>query len=341
MDRQRLFVSVSHATDPSWRWIAHHLSSEYAWRFVGTDPKNVIERRVQRPYVARYRAAFQSAWLAKSEHADLLVSHAPALTSVTALGASLMKLDAPHLAFAFNFTTLPHGPRRELMSKTFQQVDRFVVPSTVERKLYSEHFELSSDKFDVLRWAVQKPHVPDGATPIIEGDYICAIGGEGRDYGTLMEAMRLLPQLRLVVVARPHNLAGLSVPDNVTAMANIPVPDAWNILKFSRFAVVPLRDSEVPCGHVTLVAAMHLGKALVITDSAGVADYVEHDVTALTCPPRDPASLAKRIQELWDSPQLTERLGNTGRAFAVEHCSEHTTAQYFDRYLHQKALALT
>ncbi len=39
----------------------------------------------------------------------------------------------------------------------------------------------------------------------------------------------------------------------------------------------------MPCGHVTLVSAMHLGKAFVISNSSGVKDYVQHGENAIVC----------------------------------------------------------
>ena len=49
-----------------------------------------------------------------------------------------------------------------------------------------------------------------------------------------------------------------------------------SVLLHSRFMVLPLLTSDVPCGHVTLVAAMHLvlelhGLVLELAGAAGVA----------------------------------------------------------------------
>ena len=70
------------------------------------------------------------------------------------------------------------------------------------------------------------------------------------------------------------------------------------VLYHSRFMVLPLINSKVPCGHVTIVAAMHLGKAMVVTSSSGVADYVTDDENAVTVPPNDVDAMASAIQRL-------------------------------------------
>ena len=88
---------------------------------------------------------------------------------------------------------------------------------------------------------------------------------------------------------------------------NLPLGDAMNVLHHSRFMVLPLINSEVPCGHVTLVAAMHLGKALVITDSTGVSDYVRNGENALTGPTGSVEMLIAATKRLWENPMLCAR----------------------------------
>jgi glycosyltransferase involved in cell wall biosynthesis len=110
------------------------------------------------------------------------------------------------------------------------------------------------------------------------------------------------------------------------------------VLAHARFSIVPLRDAEVPCGHVTLVAAMHHAKALVVTDSRGVSDYVRHEHNALLVPAGDPTALATAMLRLWNDPVLCARLGAQGQAFAREHTTEGSTAHYFLGYLNELKL---
>ncbi len=211
-------------------------------------------------------------------------------------------LRVPHVAWGFNYTTLPRGPLRGLMARSFTSVDRFITYSSMERSLYSGYFDIDPARIDVVLWGVGPPQVEPADQPLETGDYICALGGNARDYRTLFAAMARLPEIPLVAVLRPENVAGLEVPANVRLLHNIPGGAANNILRFSRFMVLPLAGSEVPCGHVTLVAAMHLGKTMVITNSEGVSDYVQDGVNSLLVPPGDAASLAERLRELWNDP---------------------------------------
>ncbi len=141
-----------------------------------------------------------------------------------------------------------------------------------------------------------------------------------------------------MAVLRPENVAGLTVPPNVRIHFNIPRGQAGNILAFSRFMVLPLAGSEVPCGHVTLVAAMYLKKAMIITNSKGVSDYVEDGVNSLLVPVADVEALAMRIRELWNAPARAEQMGIAGCEFATKNCSEEQTIDHVRRILHEFGL---
>jgi glycosyltransferase involved in cell wall biosynthesis len=240
-----------------------------------------------------------------------------------------------HLAFAFNYTNLPTGMRCSLARSAFRGIDRFVVSSTVERSLYSEYFDLDPGRFDVLLWGIGKPVVPEAAPRIVEGDYVCALGGEGRDYETLFNTARLTPGIKYVVVARPYSIAGMVVPENVELMVNIPMQTCWTLLMQSRMLLVSLRDTNVPCGHVTLVAGMHLRKALITTDSRGIADYVKDRENAIVVPPKDPKAMAEAVELLIEDPALADSLGARGEEFAQANCSESSTIRYFSNLLQE------
>ncbi len=171
----------------------------------------------------------------------------------------------------------------------------------MERQLYSQVFGIPPECFDVIPWGYSPTAIATPAPAEAGGD-VCAIGGNARDYRTLFEVATRLPQIRSVVVPRPADVRGLSVPSNVAAKVNIPFDAAMNILQYSRFIVLPLIGTEVPCGHVTIVCALQLGKAYVITDSAGIRDYAKDQVNALTVKYGSVVELSAAIVRLWSDP---------------------------------------
>jgi glycosyltransferase involved in cell wall biosynthesis len=325
--------------EPNWRWVADALSPALAldWDFFSTAPQSAAERLVQRPRLSRYRACRQLAAGAVAGRFDLIFTHHPLVTCWTELFCRGRR-SCPHVAFAFNFTHLPRGLRRAVMRRAFATVDRFVVFSNFERELYSRHFQIPVAKFEMIHWGVREPAIVGTAHPSASReapgpDTICAVGTQARDYATLLKAMRTLPHIRLVLVASPKSVRGLPVPSNVTVRFNIPRFEAEAVIRDSRFLVLPLLHSDVPCGHVTMVTAMFLSRAILATQSAGISDYLVPDHDGVVVPPGDPAALAAAIDKLWNDPDTTRRLGENGRAFALANCTEERTIAYVRRLI--------
>lgn len=318
---------------PQWNWISAAFGdSGQRWRHASSQSSGIPGWLPRHATFARLRAAWQAANML-GNGPSVLVSHGPRPTLYGALLARRQRHDMRHLAFSFNYTDLPTGLMRRLTARALQSVERFVVFSRPERELYAAHFDLPVDRFDMLHWGVRAPEVNLNAPPLVPGNYICALGSQGRDYKTLLLAMRRLPRLRLVIVAAPGNLATLAIPANVTVKTDIPLVQAMNILAHSRFMVLPLMGSKVPCGHVTIVSAMHLGKAVIATDSSGLADYLTPRLTGLTCPAYNDASWAGALESLHDDPARTRRIGLAGQQFARKHCTEENTVEYMRQFL--------
>ena len=304
------------------------------------QPRNWLERKVRRPSLAAWRTCWESISAADHGQAALVISHDARITARCALAARIQRVRTPHVAWGFNFTSLPRGPQRRLMASAFKHIDRFVAYSTMEQRLYSEYFDIDPRRIDVLLWGVGTPQLDSPEAPLEQGEYICALGGNGRDYRSLFAAMERNPTITLHVVLRPENVAGLKVPPNVRLHVDVPLGTANNILAFSRFMVLPLAGVEVPCGHVTLVAAMYLRKAMVITHSLGVADYVKDGVNSLLVPAGDVDALAVRIRELWMDPQRAEYLGAAGLAFAKAYCCEQRIIDHLKLVLAEYGLPI-
>jgi glycosyltransferase involved in cell wall biosynthesis len=242
--------------------------------------------------------------------------------------------DSLHLAFSFNFTNLPTGTRRTLLRRYLKRVDRFVVASSMERKLYSDYFGIEAERIDLLLWSI-KPPIDECSKQARfgSGPYICAIGSQARDYETLIESMRSLPSISLILVASNDSLPRRPIPPNVTIMSQVPLADAMNVLAHSLFMVLPLKGSAVPCGHVTVVAALHMGKAILATDSSGLHDYLLDGRNSLLVPYNDPKRLSDQIELLFSEPDLRAQLAAEGQAFARVNCTEDNAVAYFRQFL--------
>lgn len=330
-----LIVNHSHL-DPNWRWLESSFGEpNYTWQHFSSFGQGWLS--TDRPpvaWLARYLAAQQAVRAAELAERCVFVSHGPRPTFYASWISGLRgKRVRPHLAFSFNFTTLPEGRRRAKMAEAFRHVDRFVVYSQVERNLYADHFSIPHDKVDFLHFGVAPPRIDPSASLPVERPYVCAIGSQGRDYATLFEAARALPGVRIFVIAYQASLAGLTVPPNVTVMQGVPFDFAVRVAMNAEFMVLPLVSGSIPCGHVTAVTAMQVGCPMIATDSIGLRDYLRDGDTAVLVEPKRPDALIEAIRGGLADPDAMRASAARARTFAGLHCSEVTTTEYFRRVL--------
>ncbi len=318
-----------------WRWVLDRspIAERIDPTFLSTAEAPALLARIPGgKSLRRSWVATSLALSARRRPFDVVVSHSPIVTARTSEMLEVTGLRTRHLAFSFNFTDLPGGWRRAVFARAFRRVDHIVVFTHAEAELYSRYFDVPEHKFLRTPWGVQKPATKD-MPRVLEAPYFAALGGEARDYETLCAAARLRPHVQFVVIARPWNFDGVEVPSNVHTFFNLPSEEAWAIVQHSLAAIVPLRSRETPCGLVTVVGGMHHGKAQIVTEAAGVSEYIEHGQRGLTVTPNDPAALAAAIDRLAESPELVEYLGRNARRYAEEHCSETQTIEFVSRLL--------
>lgn len=311
---------------PDWCWLQRALPRpDLHWHHVTRQACAPWPHRLG-GWVAAWRGVGLARRLQRAGQRVVLVAHGPRPAAYTVLAAALRGVVAPILGFSFNYTELPTGLRRRLGQWAFRRLHTAVTFSTMERALYARHFGMDPARILVQPWSVAPP-TPVGP-PLEAGDYVVAVGSQGRDYAVLARAMQQLPEVPLLLIAHPDNLHGLAFTPNVRVRTRVPLAEAENAIAHARFMVLPLAHAQVPCGHVTVVAAMQRAKALVATDSEGLHDYLRAGDNSLLCPPGDPSALAQAIRQLWQDPAQAARLGAAGQAFAQVHCTEAALAQW-------------
>jgi glycosyltransferase involved in cell wall biosynthesis len=101
------------------------------------------------------------------------------------------------------------------------------------------------------------------------------------------------------------------------------VSDVKSVLTEADFAVVPSRME--PFGTVAL-EGMVAGRPTIVSDVQGLTEIIDHEVTGLTFPPDDAASLADAIRRLTEDPALARSLAVAGR----EHARTRFSAERYE-----------
>jgi glycosyltransferase involved in cell wall biosynthesis len=317
-----------------WSWLGKSADSSIQWLSVCSG----LGRLSRFPRLARYLTTWRAVW--KAKNADLIVTHGERMAVWVGLFKRLLWINTPHLAWSFTEPQMEmlSGFRLGLFKAGLRDVDRFIVFSHNEARSYPKLFGHLPERYQMVPWCSEKPIFDETASPLVEGSYIAAMGGEGRDYQTLFDAVRDIPDIRLVVVTRPEKAVGLDIPANVAVFTRLDYAEAMNIAFHSQYMVMPLISSKVAAGHGTLIAQFLLEKASIVTEAEAMEGYCENGENALMVPAQNTQAMREAILKMRKQPELQAKLTKNALEFARTHCSEKSTVQYFHGYLREKGL---
>ena len=233
---------------------------------------------------------------------------------------------APRRTLAVWDFLLPTSPRmRRLARWALRRVDHWFVIRTGDADILARH--VGAAKASFIPFPVQAlPSELLGSPPT--SGVVYAGGSAHRDWATLVEASRLakVPTListNAVVPVRPDDAFVRIIPLTSPSEGRRHLADAVAVC-------VPLEDTDLPCGPLVILDALAAGKPVVTTAVNGSRDYVEDGVTALVVPPRDATAMAAALVAVTEDVDLRRRLGEAGRAFAVDLTPERVLAELVD-----------
>ncbi len=143
--------------------------------------------------------------------------------------------------------------------------------------------------------------------PVFEGrkDYILAAGRDnGRDYKTIIEVAKLLPQQQFQLVLSQRNLKGITdVPLNVTVFFDLPLNDLKT--KYQEASMMLLithpdefSDGSDCSGQTVLLDSFASGIPIIATKKAYISDYGQDEEHLLLVEPYDVSGIIKSINKV-------------------------------------------
>jgi len=171
--------------------------------------------------------------------------------------------------------------------------------------------------------------------PVYQGRkryFISAGRDNGRDYGTVFETARLLPEERFEIFCSRRNLVGLGpVPANVKTYIDLPPQAVYDKFAEAKALLLITHDDEYAdgsdcSGQTVLVEAMASGLPIIASRKAYITDYVTDGTGALLVGFYDPKDVVLKLEMLKDKA-LAERLARHARASAEERLSTDSMAR--------------
>lgn len=146
------------------------------------------------------------------------------------------------------------------------------------------------------------------------GGGVFSAGDSLRDYAPLVETARRIEGVPFTIASRTLAATDLGgVPGNLT-IGPLTHQRVTELTAGADVVVVALQPREDrSSGQGTYLNAMALGKAVVVTEVAGVRDHVIDGETALVVPPHDAEAMERAVRTLLDDGEERRRIGEAAR----------------------------
>lgn len=212
-------------------------------------------------------------------------------------------------------------------------VRRILAFLLTRRVLVAGQSQADFDYFRSVSGSVALVLIPYGQDPVADvtdaevrlGEYVFAGGYTNRDYDRLLRCARSLPSIRFIIACSSLNTLTESVPANVEVRRDLEPAHFHKVLAGARLVVIPLADDVGSAGQMVTLAAMQLGKAVVVADSSVVTQYVDKGVTGLVYERTSDVSLRGAITTAIADE---ERLITLGSAAQVRYLERFTKSDY-------------
>jgi glycosyltransferase involved in cell wall biosynthesis len=168
--------------------------------------------------------------------------------------------------------------------------------------------------------------------------FVVASAGDDRlrDHATLVESIRLLRKAGTDATLELATTSPVELPEELgTLHARRMGGEMRQVYRRSTVVAVALAPNKVGSGLTVVLEAMASGRPVVVTANPGLDGYVEHGVTGLLVPPKDPAAMAQAIGELLADPVRARAMGRAGRAAVLARFTSRHMAADLAGLLHR------
>lgn len=225
-----------------------------------------------------------------------------------------------------------HKSARFAILRSFsKEFSGIVCLSNIQKKFLAGQFSFLKDKIHTVPLGVDvtyhKP-VYDG-----RGNYILSAGRDnGRDYKTVAEVARRMPEREFHIVCSRRNLVGISgIPQNVKIHIDITSEKLYKKYREAHALLMithsdNYEDGSDCSGQTVLLEAMANGIPIIATRREYIAEYVTDEMEALLVSPYNSQEVIEKIKML-DNGALRENLSKNARARAERDFSTERMAE--------------
>jgi glycosyltransferase involved in cell wall biosynthesis len=276
--------------------------------------------------------------LAELPRIDVVLSDGEHVGIPLALAMRARRDTTPHLVIGHHLG----NPRKAPLfrwAKAHRRMDRVLVHSPNQIDLLERQLGFSRRQLHLIPYGVDAEYWTPGPR-VKDAHLVLSAGREHRDHETLVDGVagtaRLFIADASVYSPGAHRRVPQVWPEWVERGA-LSHSDLREHYDRAAVVVVPLLPTAYPFGITTLLEAMAMAKAVVVSDTEGLRGVVEHGRTGLVVPPGDPIALRRAVRFLLEDAEAREDLGQAARAAVLERFSLDQFVDELGRHLDELA----
>ena len=255
----------------------------------------------------------------KISEADVVLSDGEHLGIPLAMVMAVLRMNTPHVCIGHHLLT----PAKQRVFKTFKpegHIDRIVVHSNNQIELLRGSIPRVAPLLCTVPYAVDVDFwSPSGDRP--SPNLVASAGKEHRDYATLVAALPAAADL-FVADHSPfspaaHGQAPAAWPARIRRGA-LNARGLRDLYDRATVVVVPVLDTTFPAGITTLLEAMAMAKAVIVTGTDALAEVVDDGRSGVLVPPGDVGRMGAAIEVLLADAERRRALGAQARRTVVE-----------------------
>lgn len=210
--------------------------------------------------------------------------------------------------------------------KVHREMDAIFVYASTQRDFAERELGVPAEQLRLIPFHADHRFYRPLANVRTREDQICAAGLEWRDYPTLIDALAERTDLAVKLAAA----SPWSKHSNETESRKLPAHidarrygynDLRTLYAESAFVVVPLYENDFQAGITTILEAMAVGKAVIVTRTEGQTDVIVDGQNGLYVAPGDAAAWQKAVDRLRNDSALRARLGQRARAWIEQNAT--------------------
>lgn len=209
--------------------------------------------------------------------------------------------------------------QRRKIQRTLQGIDKLYCFSQNQVAIFAEAGFPLEKVFPVSFGVDPDFYSPGEATKNFQ--VLSAGVDRGRDFGSLVDAAALLPEIRFDIFTQPGRIQENNLPTNVRLHHPVGMEEHRQNLRSASLVVIPTHELAYPTGQSILLEAMACGTCAAITETPAMREYIDDGNTNLAIPHADPEGIAKVIRSAMATPVERKAIALSAREVVVNRYS--------------------